>query len=57
MQLNDKLNCFFAVMYWGGGTGTGGASKLSMLVRKASCVAGEELDHVEAWMTEIRMFE
>ncbi|KAK0149865.1 hypothetical protein N1851_009389 [Merluccius polli] len=41
-------------MCWGGGIGSGGASKLNKLVRKASPVVGMKLDCVEA-VTERRM--
>ncbi|KAK0134692.1 putative RNA-directed DNA polymerase from transposon BS [Merluccius polli] len=45
---------FFAIVCWGGGIGSGGASKLNKLVRKASSVVGMKLDCVEA-VTERRM--
>ena len=45
---------FFAVVCWGGGIGSGGASKMNKLVRKASSVVGMKLDCVEA-VTERRM--
>ena len=38
----------FAAVCWGGGIGSGGASKLNKLVRKVSSVVGMKLDGVEA---------